>query len=148
MLWSFEVHSGETQPYVSTCPFSPKLLFAVFLRMCLPTGVRWYLIEVSIFSYPIINDVECFFKWSKKQKQSVLHWPLDIGFWKVCCVLNCFFDYRWQDTAWVMCPLQPCRLCEYEVTISSRFQVVVTENAHEEAALCHAPGGFLGQQEP
>ena len=47
-----------------------------------------------------------------------------------------------------MRPLQPRRLCEYGMTISSSSQVVVTENAQEEAALRHAPGGFLGQQEP
>ena len=35
----------------------------------------------------------------------------------------------------VGCPLQPHRLCEYEVTLGADFQVVITEGVHKAAAL-------------
>ena len=103
------------------------------------------------FHFQLSRNKLCgmFFQVVQKTKtECVLNWPLEIGFLKVCCFLNCFLIANGRTLLEVMCPLQPRRLCEYEVTISSSFQIVVTENAHEEAALRHAPGSFLGQQEP
>ena len=43
MLWQFQVNSEETQSYIYTYPFSPKLPFHIFLKF-------WELKNKSYFS--------------------------------------------------------------------------------------------------
>ena len=132
------MNNRETQSHISMYSFSPEQLFVVFLRMCLLTGLRWYLVDVSIFLSPIISDVEAsfqgfffsFFKEIVCIKLTSSQWLLE----GLPCPDRFLITYG-RTLLEVGCPLQPHRLCEYEVTLGADFQVVITEGVHKAAAL-------------